>query len=77
MHYLELGDDLTPHYHKRATEIYIILEGEGYLELDQEMVPVKPLSAVMIRPGCRHRAIGNLKLLNIPIPKHDDDFHYD
>ena len=56
----------------------MILEGEGYLELDGERVPVKPLSAVMIRPGCSHRAIGKLKILNIPVPKHDDaDFFYD
>jgi hypothetical protein len=32
----------------------------------------------MIRPGCRHRAIGRMKILNIPVPKHDDnDFYYD
>jgi hypothetical protein len=32
----------------------------------------------MIRPGCRHRAIGKLKVINLPIPKHDDnDFFYD
>lgn len=77
-HYLEVKEEPTSHYHLRTTEIYVILEGEGFLELDGERVPVKPLSAVMIRPGCRHRAIGKLKILNIPVPKHDDaDFFYD
>lgn len=77
-HYLEVADEPTAHFHRKTTEIYIVLEGEGHLELDGELVPVKPLSAVMIRPGCRHRAVGKLKLLNIPVPKHDDaDFFYD
>ena len=55
-----------------------MLEGEGHLELDDEKVPVKPLSAVVIRPECRHRAIGELKVIVIPIPKHDDaDFFFE
>jgi mannose-6-phosphate isomerase-like protein (cupin superfamily) len=77
-HYLEVKDEPTTHYHKKTTEIYLVLEGEGFLELDGDMIPVKPLSAVMIRPGCRHRAVGKLKVVNLPIPKHDDDdFFYD
>jgi mannose-6-phosphate isomerase-like protein (cupin superfamily) len=77
-HYLEVKDEPTSHYHLKTTEIYVVLEGEGFIELDGEQVPVKPLSAIMIRPGCRHRAIGKMKILNIPVPKHDDaDFHYD
>jgi mannose-6-phosphate isomerase-like protein (cupin superfamily) len=77
-HLLEVKDEPTSHYHLKTTEIYVVLEGEGFLELDGEQVPVKPLSAVMIRPGCRHRAIGKMKILNIPVPKHDDaDFYYD
>lgn len=77
-HYLDVRDEPVSHYHEKTTEIYLVLEGEGQLELDGELVPVKPLSAVMIRPGCRHRAIGKMKIINIPIPKHDDgDFFYD
>ncbi|WP_367871261.1 cupin domain-containing protein [Luteolibacter sp. Populi] len=77
-HYLEVSDEPLSHYHLKTTEIYVVLEGEGFIELDGEMVPVKPLSAVMIQPGCRHRAVGKMKILNIPVPKHDDaDFYYD
>lgn len=77
-HYLEVRDEPVTHFHRKTTEIYLVLEGEGHLELDGEMVPVGPLSAVMIRPGCRHRAVGRLKLVNIPIPRHDpDDFFHD
>lgn len=75
VHLLDLADEPTCHYHEKTTEIYVILEGEGFLELDGEMVPVKPMSAVMIKPGCRHRGVGKMKLFNISIPRFDpDDF---
>jgi len=78
LHLLELADEPTCHYHEKTTEIYVILEGEGYLELDGERVPVKPMSAVMIKPGCRHRGVGAMRLYNISIPRFDpDDFFYD
>ena len=78
VHLLELADEPTCHYHRKTTEIYVILEGEGHLELDGEMVPVSPLSAVMIKPGCRHRGVGRLKILNISVPGFDaEDFFHD
>ena len=57
-------------------EIYIILEGEGYMELDGEKIPVKPMTSVMINPGCRHRAVGDLKIINVPIPAFDPEDEY-
>lgn len=78
VHLLELAEEPVCHYHRKTTEIYVILEGEGHLELDGEMVPVKPMTAVMIRPGCRHRGVGRLKLFNISVPRFDpEDFFYD
>lgn len=78
VHLLELSDEPTCHYHRKTTEIYVILEGEGHLELDGELVPVAPNTAVMIKPGCRHRGIGTMKLFNISIPKFDpEDFFHD
>jgi predicted metal-dependent hydrolase len=45
---------------------------EGWrIELDGERYPVKPMTAIYIRPGCRHRAIGKLKILNVPVPAFD------
>src|SRR5436305_14970 len=49
MHLVEITVDAKVHYHKRLTEIYLILEGEGYLELDGERMPVRPMTAVYIR----------------------------
>lgn len=73
IHLVDIHEDARTHYHKGMTEIYLILEGEGHLELDGELVPVKPMSTVMIKPGCRHRAIGKLKIINIPIPAFDPE----
>jgi mannose-6-phosphate isomerase-like protein (cupin superfamily) len=50
------------------TEIYLILEGEGHVELDGELVPVRPFSTVLIKPLCRHRAVGRLRIVNLCIP---------
>lgn len=71
IHLVEISADSRPHYHKRLTEIYLVLEGEGHMELDGDIVPLKPMTAVLIKPGCRHRAVGNLRIVNIPIPAFD------
>lgn len=71
VHLTDIHEDSRLHYHLRMTEIYIVLEGEGYLEADGERIPLKPLTAVMIRPGCVHRAVGKLRLVNIPMPPFD------
>ena len=75
-HLVDILTEAKVHYHRKMHEIYIILEGEGYLELDGERVPVKPMSSILIRPGCRHRAVGDLKLINIPIPAFDPADEY-
>lgn len=73
VHQVEISADARTHYHKRLTEIYVIIEGEGHLELDGRLVPVKPMTSVLIHPGCRHRAIGRLKVLNIVLPAFDPE----
>lgn len=72
MHIVDIQEDSRTHYHKQMTEIYLVLEGEGEMELDGERVPVKPMTAIYIKPGCRHRAIGKLKIINVPVPAFDE-----
>lgn len=72
LHVVDIETDSQTHYHKKMTEIYLVLEGEGQMELDGKRFPLKPMSAVFIKPGCRHRAIGKLKIINIPIPAFDE-----
>ena len=71
LHLLDVRADAQRHFHKRLTEIYLVLEGEGYLELDGELVPVRPMTAIMIKPGCRHRAVGKLRVAIVPVPAFD------
>jgi mannose-6-phosphate isomerase-like protein (cupin superfamily) len=73
IHLVDITTDARTHYHKKLTEIYLILEGAGFMELDGERVPVKPMTSIMIKPGCRHRLIGKFKIINIPIPAFDPD----
>ena len=71
MHMVDICEDARAHYHKKLTEIYLVLEGDGHMELDGESVPVKPLTAVFIKPGCRHRAVGAMRIVVVPIPVFD------
>ena len=76
VHVVEITADSKVHYHKAHTEIYTILDGQGHIELDGHSVHVKPMSTVMIKPGCRHRAVGRLRLLNVCIPPFDPADEY-
>ena len=71
IHLVDARVDTQTHYHKKLTEIYLILEGTGHMELDGVLHPVKPMSTVLIKPGCRHRILGRIKFVNIPVPAFD------
>ena len=73
LHMVDISTDARVHYHKRLTEIYLILEGSGHMELDGEIVPIKPMSAIFIKPGCRHRAVGKMRIVNVPVPAFDPE----
>ena len=73
LHVVDISIDAKTHYHKKLTEIYYILEGAGQMELDGELVDVGPGSTVLIKPGCRHRAIGKMRILNVPVPAFDPE----
>src|SRR5215210_2223998 len=65
VHLVDISADARPHYHRRMTEIYLVLEGEGPLEPGGDRVAVKPMTVGYIKPGVRHRAVGNLRIINI------------
>lgn len=77
MHVVEISATSRTHYHKRTTELYFVLAGEGVLELDGDRIELSPMTAVLIRPGCRHRAIpthaSGLRILNVPVPAFDTE----
>ncbi|MBT3468910.1 MAG: cupin domain-containing protein [Opitutae bacterium] len=70
-------DGAKPHYHKLATELYYVLEGEGQIVLDGKEKEVRKGSMVHIPPGVVHGAVGKMKVLVIGIPDIDDsDVYY-
>ena len=71
IHQVDIKVDSQVHYHKKLTEIYYILDGEGHMELDGEKISVCQGSAILIKPGCRHRAVGKMKIINVPVPAFD------
>ena len=69
-------DGARLHYHKRSTELYYVLHGEGVVLLDGVEHPVKPGSIVHIPPGVVHGAKGRMRVLVVGIPDiADDDFY--
>ncbi len=73
LHIVDISKDSRTHYHKKLTEIYLILDGEGHIELDGELVPVRPMTSILIKPGCRHRAVGRMRIVNVPVPAFDPE----
>jgi quercetin dioxygenase-like cupin family protein len=71
IHIVDVKIDPEAHYHAEHTEIYYILEGQGFIELDGQRSAVKPGTAILIPPGVRHRTLGRIRMLNIPIPPFD------
>lgn len=73
VHVTSISLDARAHYHKRLTETYYFLEcgADARMELDGEILPVKPGMAILIPPGIRHRAIGEMKVLILVLPKFD------
>ncbi|MEX0936634.1 MAG: cupin domain-containing protein [Pirellulales bacterium] len=61
------------HYHKRLIETYYILECDSgaQMQLDDQTIAVKPGMCILIRPGVRHRAVGQMTVLIVVVPKFD------
>ena len=72
-HIVKIKKKSRKHYHKKTTEIYYVLEGDGFMELDDDKIPLKKGISVMIKPGCRHRALGDLTIINVPVPCFDEE----
>ena len=75
IHVTEISSEACLHYHKRLSETYYFLEcgPDAKMQLDEETIDVHPGMCVMIRPGVRHRAIGEMKVLIVVLPKFDPD----
>jgi hypothetical protein len=43
------------------------------MELNSQNVQVKPFTAIFIKPGCLHRAVGKMRIVNVSIPAFDPE----
>ncbi len=66
-------DGARAHYHKRSTELYYVLDGEGSVVLDGVEHPVRKGSLVHIPPGTVHGVVGRMRVLVVGIPDIADD----
>jgi quercetin dioxygenase-like cupin family protein len=48
---LEPGQASTRHRHRSQTELYLVLEGTGRVRVDDELLTLAPLSALLVEPG--------------------------
>lgn len=70
-------DGARLHYHKRSTELYYVLEGEGTVLLDGEEHLVHKGSLVHIPPGVVHGARGRMRVLVVGIPDIAEDDYFE
>ena len=75
IHVTEISETARLHYHKTLTETYYILDcdADAQMQLDEQLIDLKPGMSVLIRPGTRHRAIGKMKVLIVVLPKFDSN----
>lgn len=75
IHRTEITVDAKLHYHRRLTETYYVLRcnADAKMQLDDELVPLRTGTCIYIPPGVRHRAVGEMTVLIVCLPKFDAD----
>jgi mannose-6-phosphate isomerase-like protein (cupin superfamily) len=77
-HVVDIDAEARKHYHRTMTEFYYILDGEGSMELNDDVVPVAVGDLIELPPGVRHRALGKLRVLVVALPGFNrQDEHFD
>jgi mannose-6-phosphate isomerase-like protein (cupin superfamily) len=72
---LAAGQSTQRHQHRETEEIYLLLEGEGDMEIDGESQRVQAGDAVLIPAGAWHQitATAELRLLCCCVPPYSDE----
>ncbi len=68
VHHVEI-DHAKLHYHEKTDEIYYVIDGEGTMVLDGEVIELRKGVVVYVPRGIRHKAIGTLTVLTVCIPR--------
>ena len=70
-------DGARLHYHKRATELYYVLDGGGTVSVDGVEHQVSKGSLIHIPPNAVHGARGKMRVLVVGIPDIADDDYFE
>ena len=77
LHVTAIRDSIL-HYHRETTEVYYVLEGNGSMHLNGDIVSVDPGTVVHIEPGTRHRLVSpagvRTIVFSIPAFRPDDEY---
>ena len=69
-------EDAKLHYHERTDEFYYVIAGRGTMILDDEEIDLHSGVVVYVPRGVKHKAIGDLTVLTVCIPRGVlDDIH--
>jgi mannose-6-phosphate isomerase-like protein (cupin superfamily) len=68
VHHVEIHDAKL-HYHERTDEFYYVIDGEGTMVLDDEVIELHKGVVVYVPRGVRHKAVGKLTVLTVCIPR--------
>jgi mannose-6-phosphate isomerase-like protein (cupin superfamily) len=73
--------DSIKHYHKETTEVYLILEGRGTLELNDDVVEVEPGVVVYIERFTAHKLTSaegvRTVVFGVPALQAEDEYFVD
>ncbi|MCX7014781.1 MAG: cupin domain-containing protein [Candidatus Sumerlaeota bacterium] len=70
-HIVTVKADSEVHYHAIQCEMYHVLDGEGFVDLDGRAHPVRQGDTIFIPAGVRHRPRGKMTIVNVVIPPFD------
>ena len=68
VHHVEI-DHARLHYHEKTDEIYHVIDGEGTMLLNDEVIELRKGVVVYVPRGVRHKAVGRLTVLTVCIPR--------
>ena len=68
VHHVDI-QDAKLHYHKRTDEFYYIIDGQGTMVLDDEVIELHRGVVVYVPRGVKHKAIGKLTVLTVCVPR--------
>jgi len=68
VHHVKI-EDAKLHYHKQTDEFYYVIDGEGFMQLDDEQIQLHQGVVVYVPRGVKHKAWGELTVLTVCIPR--------